>query len=80
MKRQLILRLEAEAGIAGAINFYKVQSESTVQKFIEVLDEVFDRILDLPDFMRCVRKRFDGLTCQSFPTPYGLKLSLGPTP
>ncbi len=44
MKRQLVLRLEAEAGIAEAVNFYKTKSEATLGTFIEVLNETFDVI------------------------------------
>ena len=48
MKRQLVLRLQAEAGIARAVNFYKTRSETQMQNFIEILNEVFDNILASP--------------------------------
>lgn len=48
MKRQLVLRLEAEAGIAEAVNFYLLQSDGRKQNFIQALDAVFDSLLLSP--------------------------------
>lgn len=48
MKRQLVLRLEAEAGIAEAVNFYLLQSDGRKQNFIQALDAVLDSLLLSP--------------------------------
>ena len=67
MKRQLRLRLEAEAGIAGAVNFYALQSPTAKQNFVEAVGEVFDKILASPRLYAVRYKNIRRINFSKFP-------------
>lgn len=77
MKRQLVLRIEAEAGIAEAVNYYKVHSEPALQKFIEALDATFDVLLVSPQMYAVRWKTIRRVNLSGFPYALWYEIVVG---